>query len=120
MADYQQGRLERLGVIAGSVPPWAALSKAEGVRDIDLGECRVTDADLHALTGIKSRACLILSGTDVTDDCIPILEKMPSLRSMNVRATRITPEGVKRLKQHFGANNVSASDPPQSRRGSPR
>lgn len=104
---YENGRVVRLSV-CGKTVPWEVLAKAEGVRDIDLSLYRFADKDLTALTNLKSLSCLILLGTNVTDACIPILERMPALRSLSIESTRITPEGVKRLRARFGAENVSA------------
>jgi hypothetical protein len=65
--------------------------------DVDLA-ATVTDDDLDNLSAFPGLQKLDLSGRPITDAAIPSISRLTRLRVLNVRDTRITDDGILRLR----------------------
>lgn len=69
------------------------------IDDVCLQGCRaVKDDDLKILRGFRRLHVLDLSGTSVTDNCVPEIAAIHSLLRLDVSGTRITKSGAERLR----------------------
>ncbi len=74
----------------------AAIGSLPRLKDLELMETPVTDAGLASLRDCANLKEISLDGTRVGNEgLIMLARKMPSLESIGVRRTLVTPEGVK-------------------------
>jgi Leucine Rich repeat len=70
----------------------AALARAPALEALDLQETAVSDAGIRALTPLAPRLVrLYLGYTAITDGCVDDLHRFARLRTLMLRATRVTP-----------------------------
>lgn len=77
-----------------------SLAKIASLDQIFLDETPVGDLGIRELSGHPRIHFLNLPGTRVSDGCVGYLLKMPSLRTVNLRDTKVSEEGRKRLNEH--------------------
>ena len=96
----------------------AALAKAAAIKglerlhlDVICGPGSVTDAGLVHLSALSARKSLSLSltlhGERITDATLVRLQALPGLYQLTLMNTRVTPEGLTRLKQALPGLTVS-------------
>ena len=87
-----------------------------GAHSVHLDDCPVTDDDLgvmrSVLDSMPNLHQLSLSKTQITDNGLKHLSGLTQVRSIDLRQTQVTPEGVARLQKHFPKCllNVSESE----------
>ncbi len=69
------------------------------VKDLDLSNSAVTDADLTRLADLPDLQSLHLSYTAVTDDAMEHVRALPGLRLLTVIGTDVSAGALKRLKK---------------------
>lgn len=70
----------------------AALARSAALEALDLQETAVSDAGVRALTALAPRLVrLYLGYTAITDGCVDDLYRFARLRTLMLRATRVTP-----------------------------
>jgi hypothetical protein len=67
------------------------------LEELDLSNCPITDDGLKAIDGNRTIRTLWLSGTDVTNETLRLLESCPRLEALHVDRTQVTLEGWERL-----------------------
>ncbi len=78
----------------------AFLNEAEfltSIRLINLKNARITNRGVQDLAGLKTLETLILDANQIDDSALPHLYGLSALRSLSLRATRVTPAGVQAL-----------------------
>jgi hypothetical protein len=75
------------------------IARLRNLATLDLCKTRVTDAGVACLVGLPRLALLVLEDDDVSDAAIGHLEKMSSLRQVELGGTRVTAEGRARLER---------------------
>ena len=75
------------------------LLQLSGLRTLSLENCRgITPQFLRLLQGaLPNLETLVLSGTSMSDDCIPLLNQFTRLRSLTLNHTEITDQGLLQL-----------------------
>jgi hypothetical protein len=61
----------------------------------------VTDAGVAHLEGLTNLTALHLYGTRVTNRCRGTLKKLPRLKTVDLRATQITPAAIAELRREL-------------------
>ena len=89
-----QLRLERTRIDT-AIAPW--LSQATNLRELDLSSTRVGDKPIESLAA-PNLEVLWLTGSTVSDASIDAISKMNSLQSVDLQKTKVTPEGINRLR----------------------
>jgi hypothetical protein len=93
------------------------------LKKLDLGGTSVTDASLIHITGLQNLAELSLQGSgfqngeaisEITDKAVKHLVKLKGLRSLNIKSTRISAEGVKQLEAALPACKIQVSAAPNN------
>ena len=81
------------------------LARIRSLHILDLSGTRVTDEGLKHLLGLKkfrtpgrSPCWLLLTNNEITDEGLKHLEQMKGVGRLTIDRTRVTPEGVRRLK----------------------
>ena len=69
------------------------------VKDLDLSNSAVTDADLARLAALPDLQSLHLSHTAVTDDALDYVRALPALQLLTVIGTDVSTGALKRLKK---------------------
>lgn len=64
-----------------------------------LTDCNLHDDHIPALRDIKTHTLILDNNSSLTDECIPELLKLPELKELSLKGTKITPEGLKKLKE---------------------
>ncbi len=77
----------------------ACLSKLFELETLYFQFCRISDAGLAHLAELHQLRGLLLVNTDISDASVPVLVEFKKLRYLDVRGTRMTPNGAARLKQ---------------------
>jgi hypothetical protein len=77
----------------------AYLSPLVELEDLNLDSCKISDAGIAHLAANQKLRKLILIGSDISDGSLPVLMRFKNLLVLDVRGTRITPEGVVSLKR---------------------
>jgi hypothetical protein len=68
--------------------------------EIDISDNpNLRDRDLATFSGLSTIKHLDASNTPLTDQCLTDLQRLRSLKSINIRGTRISPQGVHELRQ---------------------
>lgn len=75
-----------------------ALSGLSDLESLSLRYCEISDEEFRSLRSLSHLEELSLTGCPVTDKSIGQLADMPKLRTLILRWTRISPEGVERLR----------------------
>jgi hypothetical protein len=71
------------------------IGKLSGLKSLNLGDARVTNAGLKSLAGLKNLEILDLGWTkDVGDAGLPLLAKLPRLRVLGLGGTKVTDAGI--------------------------
>jgi hypothetical protein len=93
------------------------------LKKLDLGGTSVTDASLIHITGLQNLAELSLQGSgfqngeaisEITDKAVKHLVKLKGLRSLNIKSTRISAEGVKQLEAALPDCKIQVSAAPNN------
>jgi hypothetical protein len=72
------------------------------LQDLDLSHTNVDDAMVESLPeGLVNLMSLDLSGTEVSDECLMSLLRLEGLTTLNLTDSRVTAEGVARLKSSW-------------------
>jgi hypothetical protein len=72
------------------------------LQELDLSHTNTDDGTLETLPdGLVNLSSLDLSGTDVSDDGLVFLSRLEGLTRLNLTDTRVTAEGVARLKSRW-------------------
>jgi tRNA A-37 threonylcarbamoyl transferase component Bud32 len=74
------------------------LAPKKSLSQLLIHNTKVTSAGLAELRNFPALRFLAFSGNRFNDDAIPHLEAAAKLTSVNIQGTKITPEGVKRLR----------------------
>jgi hypothetical protein len=86
------------------------------LRNLSLSIYRLTDEDLETLGKLRELATLSLRlSTDITDASIPFLTDQTSLKTLDITHTKITDQGVDRLRTALPAVEVRATESRGSR-----
>jgi hypothetical protein len=93
MSPEQQSAMTTVRAAGGRV-----FYESGGYR-VDLGSSRIENDDLQNLYAIPDLTSVDLRGTQVNDEAIPYLQKITTLKHLNIERTAITPEGVAALKK---------------------
>src|SRR4029453_9881849 len=93
--------LLRLDAMTLSAEEFTALCRQATLRYLTLNKTNVTTADLRGLTGLTRLEGLQLNSTELGDDAMAELVKLPALRSVCLGNVAISPEAIKRLKDDF-------------------
>ncbi|HET6250403.1 MAG TPA: hypothetical protein VFE47_22135 [Tepidisphaeraceae bacterium] len=96
-AIARNGTLRALSLDAGRIssPALQVFAHLPELRRIDIrSDPDFDDAKAALLSGFNRIEELDLSGTNVTDGCLPALAKLPALKRLVVRSTRISQEGI--------------------------
>lgn len=68
------------------------LAKLKSLRELDVAGSQITDAGVAKLSGLTKLQKLIISRTKVSDHGLGLLlDKLPELKQLDVRETRVTP-----------------------------
>jgi hypothetical protein len=89
-----------------------ALAATMPLTRLELRETGVGDAAVLKLAGHATLETLVLTQTGVTDACVDALAGMPALKRVYVWGSRLTPEGVARLRRERPGLAVDAGDAP--------
>lgn len=85
-------------VFPGDRPiPWRELQQLTSLQLLGLNACRVSDADIEALTHLDELKALHLRETGVTDGVLPLLRSFPKLASLDLGRTLISDRGCEEL-----------------------
>lgn len=97
--------------VKGWLARWLGPNSVDTVRDVHFGGCVLSNNDLACLAGLPHLRTLILTSTPVTDDCLVHMHHLNDLKFVDLRFTRVTPEGVERLRRDLpNAKIVYRSD----------
>lgn len=78
---------------------FAALGQIKNLEQLSLASTPISDADLQFITHLKKLKRLNLTGDyGLTDACIPSVIQCKSLKSLEIRGTRVTLAGIKQLR----------------------
>jgi len=80
------------------------LVRLKGMPALDtlvLTDCGLSENDMAFLFSLERLRYLYLDGNPITDDVIPMLMKVPSLKAVSVSRTSLTAAGVEKLKARF-------------------
>lgn len=75
------------------------LAKLQQLEELDLSGTAITDAGLEALAPLANLARLHLNDTAISDAAIPTLERMAGLRELRLGGSKITRDGLLRLRR---------------------
>ena len=76
------------------------LGKLSSLESLCLDETRISDEGMSNLKGLVQLEVLHLrSRLPVSDTSIPVIVRFEKLRELKVQGTKITPEGLERLKR---------------------
>lgn len=85
------------------------LKQLTKMRELTLDGTKVSDAGLESLAGMtEMEEWLGLVGTNVTDAGLVHLTGMTRLKSLNLRQTGTTPEGIRRLRLALPKTDISS------------
>ncbi len=73
---------------------------------LGLSYTRVTDNTVVALADLKNLKVLGIRTRDITDLSVPYFQKMTSLERLDLRGSRVSVEGVEKIRQALPACNV--------------
>jgi len=96
MPHLRQLTLEGSHVTRSGLP---LLSRWIALEELDLSGVPLGDADLSELTPLANLRVLWLSDTQISDQALGTLLAMKRLKTLGLQGTRITPEGVNRLRE---------------------
>lgn len=75
------------------------LAQLPTLRFVEFSGNHISDANLHALRELPQLEGLFLDGTLVSDESIEVLSGLSTLRFLDVRRSRMSAEGVARLRK---------------------
>jgi hypothetical protein len=111
----QMSQLETLMLGNASVTD-AGLQKLKNLKHLqwlDIGGSRITDAGLGYVEGMRELRQLGLYRTQISDAGLVRLARLARLEELNlldIRATRITPDGIKKLQQALPGRRITYFD----------
>ncbi|HJT30612.1 MAG TPA: hypothetical protein VJ783_01000 [Pirellulales bacterium] len=85
---------------------WFGVDATQTIRHVYLGGCTFSDDDLTCLAGLPHLRTLILTSTPLTDAGLAHLRGLKLLTFVDLRFTRVTPEGVERLRGWLPAAKI--------------
>lgn len=75
------------------------IAKVRSLKSLDLSGCQLLkDDDFEILTYAVNLENLVLAGTVVTDEAIPILARIPKLAHLDLSSTIVSDQGIRRLQ----------------------
>ena len=80
------------------------------LRDLNLYDTSVTDADLQRLRGLPELQTLNLSATKITDAGLATLLTLPNLHALFLNQTKITDAGLQTLRSMPGLTDLAVYD----------
>ncbi len=96
----------------------ANLETCPGLANLDLSRCRVTDAGLRQLAGLKKLQMLRLDWLDISDKGLANLESLQKLRFLTLQgAARVTDKGLVHLRGLSKLEGVLLTDTKVTRNG---
>jgi hypothetical protein len=75
---------------------------------LTLADTPISDTGLAHLRGMTSLGLLELRGTRITDVCVVLLATLTGLTELDVSETRVTSDGVARLKAALPKCQIAA------------
>lgn len=87
--------LERTA-IDNQAATWFA--KAKNLTELDISNTRCGDEIVSKLGGMQSLRTLWLTGSAITDQSLPIINRLPAIESIDLQRTQVTPRGLQTLK----------------------
>lgn len=75
------------------------------LKHLDICAAGVTDEGVRAIVGLRELEKLWLSGCGITDDVVDMICELPPLQELAVGNTRITSEGLERLRHRHSLIN---------------
>ncbi len=97
--DYQRGSNPK-----PSPPGWPWLRRLVGdeyfqdVAFVNLGNTKVSDADLRLISKLRRTKILTLDGTNISDEGLASIRGMSELQSLGLMKTKVTTEGIRRMR----------------------
>ncbi len=82
----------------------SSLTEMTQLRWLTINSGRITSRGIASLCDVKSLERLDIDNTAADDDCIDALIQLPNLKMLSIRDTRITANGVKRLRSDVAIN----------------
>ena len=73
------------------------LTNVKGVNMLDLNETEITNASIKLLTGLEYVKELQVKGCYLDNDCVPDLNKIPTLELLHLKNTSVTIDGLLQL-----------------------
>lgn len=95
-------KLDRLLVGGGSISDAGAkafFDSASPVSTLSIDNCKITDKGLASISKLPNLHTLSLNGDNVSDAAVPALVKCKKLMRLGLRGTKVTADGVSRLRQ---------------------
>ena len=77
---------------------FSSLAKLPKLGEFILAGTKINDVAIKELTAFENLQVLDLRKTAITDQSIPILMEMPHLKRIGLENTKITKDGMNRLK----------------------
>jgi Leucine-rich repeat (LRR) protein len=107
-AGLKQLFLEGTKVTDASLPLIGGFRQLES---LDLSRLPVTDNGLAAVVGLRNLKTLFLTGCQVSDACLPHLRGLKQLEMLDVEGSRITLDGIKKLRTTLPKLKLSSPSP---------
>ncbi len=88
----------------------AALSQVARMKvltELDLSKTRITDAGIVHLEGLGNLEKLYLRFTPLTDASVVHLVKLKRLKTLDLQGTKVSPEGIQRLRQALPKTEIT-------------
>jgi hypothetical protein len=88
------------------------VAELPGVLILDLSTCTITDDGIQSLRAMSKLERLYLSGTGVTDKGLQLFQSTAdfgTLKSLDVKGTKVTKEGVEQLRTARGKKAVNVT-----------
>lgn len=86
------------------------LERLVDLKVLALNDCPVTDGGVEAISTSPGIETLLLESTRITDRSIPHLAKLKRLRSLRINKTRVTADGVRRLRESLPKCEIEAEN----------
>lgn len=84
------------------------LERLTSLQRLELNGTPVDDAGLRHLATLRQLECLYLNGTSISDAGLKTLHSLANLKELHLEQTRVTPEGVARVRSALPACRVQA------------
>lgn len=94
------GKLEQLNLeatrIDSGLDKW--LRRAMNLNEVDLSWTKADDVAMKSLEDAAEITTLWMTGTQISDQSVAVIMRMPDLKSVDVQRSKISDEGVKQLQ----------------------